>query len=62
MRASVNEQERDRMAHAEKMYALKSERLLQVVESLKRLRDMGVEIEFKVMKRVATILVEAVKD
>ena len=62
IRASVNEQERDRMAHAEKMYALKTERLLHVVESLKKLRDMEVGVELKVMKKVATILVETIED
>ena len=62
IRASVNEQERDRMAHAEKMYELKTERLLKIVESLKNLRELGVEVEIRVLKQFAAKLIKAAEE
>jgi hypothetical protein len=57
-----NENERDRMAHEEKMYALKTERLTAIVASVTKLKELGVEIEVKVRKQIANKILSTIKD
>jgi hypothetical protein len=60
------EHARDRMAHEAKMFELrtqrKAERLRGVVEALKTLKDLGVQLEAKTLKQISAKLVSALDD
>lgn len=53
------EDERDRRAHVRQMYELRTKRILDVVGSLVKLRELGVEVE---MKAIAGILTKALRE
>ncbi len=46
----TSEQERDRMAHEQKMYELKTQRIKEVVVALQTLKDLGVTLDAKTKK------------
>jgi hypothetical protein len=53
-----NESDRDRMAHEERMYQLRTERLTAIVDRLYKLRELGVEVD---MALIGKTLLKALK-
>ncbi len=64
--AAETEQSRDRMAHEARMFELRTqrrvERLKAVVEALKALKDLDVQLGAKTLKQINGMLVRALSD
>jgi hypothetical protein len=50
------------MAHEQKLYELRTQRLKEVVEALKALKEMGVSLNAKTRKQVSDLLIGSLRD
>jgi len=62
LRDDLNEQARDEMAHEQRMYELRTQRLKEVVEALKTLKEMGVRLNARTCKQVGDLLIGSLRD
>ena len=62
LRDDLNEQVRDEMNHEQKMYELKTQRLRDVVECLKHLKEMGVTLNARTTKKIGGLLISSLQD
>jgi hypothetical protein len=62
LRDDLNEQDRDRMAHAKAMYEQRTQRLKVVVEALKTLKEMGVKLNARTSKQVGDLLIGSLRE
>lgn len=56
-----SEQDRDRTAHQQKMYELRTERLKAVVEALRIVKETGARLSARTMTKVADLLLDALE-
>lgn len=62
LRSESRQSDQDRMAHEQRMYELKTQRLQSVVESMGKLKDLGVTLSVKQRKEVADLLIGSIQD
>jgi hypothetical protein len=62
LREDLNEQARVEMAHKQRMYELRTQRLREVVEALKALKDLGVTLNARTRKQVGDLLIGSLRD
>lgn len=62
LRESERLGQRAELAHQEKMYELRTQRLKEAVESIVRLRDLGAEVDLKIVNHLAKELLAAARE